>query len=133
MGDAYVMFASVAACVRPGGVLIAVLPSWDTMHHLSALERRHGGSPASAGTIDGRTGIYTDGRERAKFFLPEEITQLCQDNQLAVTRLEKIRYPWSLMRRFGWGYYPRSPRIWDWYLVANRIGELEKSDEAPQP
>ena len=117
---AYEMFASIAACARRGGALISVLPSLDTMYHLYALERRHRVSPSRVGTIDDATSIYIDGRERAKFFLPEEITQLCKDNHLAVERLEKIRYPWSLMRLSGWGYYPRSPRIWDWYVVARK-------------
>lgn len=121
VGQAYRMFQQVVQCVRRRGTMIAVLPSLDTMYHLSALERRHRVSASEREAIDPVTGIYTDMYgEREKFFAPDEIRQLARDNGLRVTRLEKIRYPWTLMRRFGWGYYPRSPRIWDWYLVADK-------------
>jgi SAM-dependent methyltransferase len=125
---AYRMFAQIAASVRHGGVLVAVLPSLDTMDHLYALERRNNVFPSLVGSVDHSTGIYADEGERAKFFTPDEIKQLCDDSGLLVERLEKVRYPWSLMKRSGWGYYPRSPRIWDWYLVA-RKGSVHAREE----
>ena len=121
VAEAHRMFQQVAQSLRPRGTLIAAFPSLDTMYYLSSLERRHGVGHAEVEEIDPVSGIYTDMYgEPEKFFTPDEIRELVRDNGLRVTRLEKIRYPWALMRRFGWGYYPRAPRIWDWYLAADK-------------
>jgi hypothetical protein len=115
------MLDQIIACLRPGGRWIAVFPSLDNVEYLHRLYRRHGVDPAGLGRVsdDGRMYIHGDG-ERQKFFTPEEIRQLCASRRLTVERLEKIRYPWKLIARYGWGYFPRSPRMWDWYLLARK-------------
>jgi SAM-dependent methyltransferase len=119
---AYRMFQQIAACVRPGGVLIGVFASLDAIHHLNALVEKDRGAAALL-KIDPATGMYIhENEELLKFFTPEEIKLLASENGLIVEQLEKILYPWILMRRHGWGYYPRSPRLWDWYLVARKRG-----------
>jgi hypothetical protein len=53
-----------------------------------------------------------------KFYLPEEIIALAEENQLKIRALEKVSYPWEVIQRHGWGYFADSPELWDWYLFA---------------
>jgi SAM-dependent methyltransferase len=111
------VFGEVASCLKPGGTLMAVLASLDAFHYLVALADRLGVDLPDAGHVDAH-GMFHENGERQKFFTPAEIGQLCDESGLRRLALKKVRYPWSLLRRFGWGYFPGHPTLWDWYLVA---------------
>jgi SAM-dependent methyltransferase len=119
--QAYRMVQQICACIKPGGVLIAVFPALDNVDYLRRLHQRHKADMRNLGHVsdDGRMYIHGDG-EPQKFYTPEEIGELCDCHGLQIQRLDKIRYPWKVVARYGWGYFPRSPRLWDWYLVAKR-------------
>jgi SAM-dependent methyltransferase len=110
------MFREVAASLKPDGTLVAVLASLDMLHYLYDLAARLGRPLRGAGRLEGD--LFVENDERQKFFTPDEIRERCRECNLTITRLEKVRYPWRMMQSFGWGYFPRHPRLWDWYLVA---------------
>jgi SAM-dependent methyltransferase len=111
------VFNQVVSVLKRGGVLMAVLPSLDAFQYLLALAKRRGVRLPDVGRVD-EQGMFHEGGERQKFFLPAEIMRLSEASRLQVLALEKVRYPWTLMRRFGWGYFPGRPRLWDWALLA---------------
>ena len=120
-GRAAQMFEQVAACLKPGGVLMAVLASLDAFQYLTTMAARLGVALPDAGRVDAR-GMFHEGGEQQQFFTPGDIRALCAATALRVVRLQKVRYPWRLMQRFGWGYFPGRPRLWDWHLVAQAPG-----------
>jgi hypothetical protein len=95
---------------------MAVLASLDAFHYLSALADRLGVELPDLGRVDAH-GMFHEGGEQQQFFAPADIERLCGGAGVRVRALAKVRYPWPLVRRFGWGYFPRHPRLWDWYLV----------------
>lgn len=111
------VFHQVASALKRGGLLMAVLPSLDAFEYLLALAKRLRVRLPDVGRVD-EHGMFHEGGEQQKFYAPAEITRLCEANRLRVLALEKVRYPWNLMRRFGWGYFPGRPRLWDWALMA---------------
>jgi SAM-dependent methyltransferase len=111
------VFAQVVSTLKKGGLLMAVLPSLDAFQYLLALAKQRRRRLPDVGHVD-EDGMFHEGGEQQKFFAPTEIAQLCAMGRLDVLALEKVRYPWSLMQRFGWGYFPGRPRLWDWSLVA---------------
>jgi SAM-dependent methyltransferase len=110
-------FGEVARALKPGGTLMAVLAALDAFQYLLDLARRRGVELPDAGRVDAQ-GMFHEGGTMQKFFTADEIRALCRANGLRVLALSKVRYPWTLMRRFGWGYFPGRPRLWDWHLIA---------------
>jgi SAM-dependent methyltransferase len=110
-------FGEVASTLRPGGTLMAVLPSLDAFQYLIDLAHRRGARLPDAGRVDAE-GMFHENGTAQKFFTSNEILALSRANGLRTVAISKVRYPWALMRRFGWGYFPGQPRLWDWYLVA---------------
>ena len=118
--EARAMLGQIAAALRPGGTLFAVLPSLDTMTYLFDLFEKYDWEN-DVGTIDSEAGIFIDSRgERQKYYTPEEIESLFGSESLEVDLLEKIRYPWRQIERYGWGYFPSHRRLWDWYVIGRR-------------
>lgn len=114
-------FEQVAASVVPGGLLHGVFPSLDTMEYLLSLAERSEAGPDDLGEIDFHRGIYTTpSGEKQTYYSPEMISELADRNGLSIKKLEKIHYPWTLIRKHGWGYFPGRERLWDWYLVASK-------------
>jgi SAM-dependent methyltransferase len=112
------VFEQVVSSLKPGGTLMAVLASLDAFQYLVALADRLGVELPDLGRVDAH-GMFHEGGEQQQFFTPAHIRQLCVESRLRVRALAKIRYPWQLVRRFGWGYFPGRPRLWDWYLVGH--------------
>jgi SAM-dependent methyltransferase len=116
------IFRQVTASVKHDGTCIFVFPSLDTMYHLFELVRRHKVTPPDLGVIELRDDMYLEPEGgKQKFFTPDEIEELFKSNRWNIDRVEKIRYPWNLVRRFGWGYFPRHERLWDWYVVGHPL------------
>lgn len=119
-GDVGVMFREVTACIKSSGLLIFVFPSLDTMYHLFKLVRRYKVRVPDLGRIEPGDGLYIGpSGDRQKFFTPDEIESLFNSQGWVIDEMEKVRYPWDLMRRMGWGYFPRHRRLWDWYVIAH--------------
>lgn len=114
------MFSSIAKTLVPGGTLLAVFPAYDALEFLFALARKRGRPMEKLGTIDDGLFFNSSG-DRQKFFTPDEITDMCRQERMEIHLLEKLRYPWNVAKRHGWGYFPNAPRIWDWYLSARKM------------
>jgi SAM-dependent methyltransferase len=115
-GRAGRVFDQVVSSLKPGGTLMAVFASLDAFHYLSALADRLGVALPDLGRVDAH-GMFHEGGEQQQFFTPADIRRLSGESRLRVQTLAKVRYPWPLVRRFGWGFFPGRPRLWDWYLV----------------
>lgn len=114
------IFHQVTASIKRDGTCIFVFPSLDTMYYLFKLVRRYEVTPPDLGVIETQDGIYVEPEgSRQKFFTPDEIEKLFKSNRWNIDRMEKVRYPWDLIQRFGWGYFPQHPRLWDWYVVGH--------------
>ena len=72
-----------------------------------------------------------DGRTAQCYHTPETIKTELAESDLEVERLEKIYYPWELVRRFDYGYFPDArEEIWDWYLIARKSVAIGSSNPA---
>ena len=120
-GRAGRVFDQVVSSLRPGGTLMAVLASLDAFHYLAALADRLGVELPDLGRVDAH-GMFHEGGEQQQFFTPADIRRHCRESGLRMQALAKVRYPWPLVRRFGWGFFPGRPRLWDWYLVGRAPG-----------
>jgi len=120
--------------LRPGGKLVAILPSYDTTIYLRELWRSHYAARVNddhadriiraftdAKKADDKTSSYADdGRTCQCYHTPATIEEEFTQAGLQVERQEKVRYPWSLVKRFDYGSFPEaSEEIWDWYVVAS--------------
>lgn len=114
------IFREVTACIKPGGLFIFVFPSLDTMYHLFKLVRRYRVKKTPDLGIVEDDGVYVEPNgDRQKFFTPDEIHSLFDSEGWAIDEIEKIRYPWDLTERMGWGYFPGHHRLWDWYVIGH--------------
>jgi hypothetical protein len=71
--------------------------------------------------VNWNTGVVTDESGlMQKYYLPGELTRLLNAHRFRVVRMERIEYPWRTANAHGWGFFPGRPRIWDWYIEAQR-------------
>jgi SAM-dependent methyltransferase len=124
-GRAGHVFDQVVSSLKPGGTLLAVLASLDAFHYLAGLADRLGVELPDLGRVDA-DGMFHERGEQQQFFTPADIRRHCGESRVRVRSLVKVRYPWELVRRFGWGYFPGRPRLWDWYLVGRAPGRRAK-------
>jgi hypothetical protein len=106
---------------RPRGRTALVLPALDGLAHLLALNHRREHTNPPVTLIDQGNGIVEDevGLPQ-KYYLPDEISTLLSTHGFRDISIQRITYPWRMMRAFGWGYFPSKPRTWDWYVEAVR-------------
>ena len=119
--------------LRPSGRLLAILPSYDTTQYSRELWRQYYTehvSPSHAARViralveskmanDVLCSYAEDGRTSQCYHTPETIRREFEQAGLAIETLSKIYYPWSLVRRFDYGFFPGAlEEIWDWYVVA---------------
>lgn len=125
---------SVKRHLRPTGRLAAILPAYDTTVYLRNLWHEYHVDrlgPAEAERImqayteakkmDDATSSYADdGRTSQCYHTPTTIEAEFGQVGLQIERQERIYYPWELVQRFDYGYFPEAPEeIWDWYVVAS--------------
>lgn len=119
------------------GLLVAILPSFDTVVHLRDLTYqdylKKGLSDREAlrriqvefdrgKYMDVERGLYADdGKHIQKFFFEHEVNDFLGSAGFSITRMEKVRYPWEISQRYGYGYYPNEAEIYDWFVVAEKI------------
>ncbi len=69
--------------------------------------------------LDLEKGTYADdGTHIQKFFTENEIYSLLRGTSFKDVVTDKVLYPWELSKKYGYGYFPSNPEIWDWFFVA---------------
>lgn len=134
-GEVISILKTIRSHLNEDGQLVAILPSYDTTVYLRELWRAHytesvGEKHAEriinalgdAKMANDQSSSYADdGRTSQCYHTPETIKQEFAEACLDIERMEKIYYPWDLVRRFDYGYFPNADQeIWDWYIVAKR-------------
>lgn len=110
-----VMLANLARHLTPGGVIAAIFPAFDASEHAARLA---GGDHAARHLLDPEhLSFADDGANPQCYHTADSIRREADAAGLAVTWLEKVLYPWSLVRRYGYGHHPTSPEVWDWFAV----------------
>ena len=129
------MVNEISRSLRPGGLFVAIFPSFDTVVYLRQLTSD---SLLAAGQTKSETdyiihkefdikfkmdiekGLYADDTIHVqKLYTPSEISALIGKSGLRnFSELEKVLYPWEITRRYQYGYFPGKPKIWDWFIVA---------------
>jgi len=135
--DVVPTLATIRRHLSANGRVLAVLPSYDTTQYLRGLWHQHYTKVAGSAHADrilraaelskkvnDEECLYADdGRTQQSYHTPETIVKEFAAAGLRLTREPaKLRYPWSLTRRFDYGYFPDAPEeIWDWYVVAEAV------------
>jgi SAM-dependent methyltransferase len=124
---------NVAGAVRPGGLLILVVPSVESallsVHRRMSVHEAQGAGPRqAAAAVSGdlgftarslRDGIVTLGGARTKHYLREELELLTAGLGHELLRLDRVQYPWST--EIEQGAEPMgAPFPWDWLVVSRR-------------
>ena len=122
--------------LRAGGLFVAIFPSFDTvlyqreLTYASYIEQGLTCEEAKEKTDDFfvrrnklnlEKGTYADDRiHDQKFFTEDEIHALLQVIGFIDIATEKVLYPWDLSKKYGYGYFPGKPEIWDWFCHAHK-------------
>jgi 2-polyprenyl-3-methyl-5-hydroxy-6-metoxy-1,4-benzoquinol methylase len=134
-------FKKIGSCLEPGGRLVAVLPSFDTVEYLHGLWKayyltRSNNEKQSERIIRAleetkrmnRTyySYADDGHSIQCYHTPDTIqNELNKSGLRLLIPLDKVYYPWGLARRFDYGYFPGArEEIWDWFIVAERADDI---------
>lgn len=121
------MFRSVCGLVRPGGHLVLVVPSIESVlltHHMHRRWRDRSKLLRTApetviAPSEVLTGIVRIDKVPTKHYLKEELEVTLATQGLRVLETSKIEYPWTTE-------FPRPPKWmkepgpWDWLVVAER-------------
>tara|TARA_R110000782_G_scaffold198872_1_gene287881 strand:- start:175 stop:1560 length:1386 start_codon:yes stop_codon:yes gene_type:complete len=129
------MLRSIHAALSPGGHLLAIMPSFDTIEYLHELiyeNIKKKTSEAHAKRVithirndkkfDTENQLYADdGMNIQCYHTKESIVRDFKDAKLKIQSIEKIYYPWDLTRRFDYGFFPNAAEeIWDWFVIAEK-------------
>lgn len=131
------MVKEIFKVLRANGLFIAIFPSFDTvlyqreLTYASYLEQGLSSEEAWQKTddyfvrrnkmnLEKGTYVDMDGIHVQKFFTETEIHSLLQGSGFKDIVTEKVLYPWALSRKYGYGYFPDKPEIWDWFSVARK-------------
>lgn len=130
------MVREIFKVLRGDGFFVGIFPSFDTVLYQRELSFtsyiEHGLSWEEAwqktedyfvkqNKMDLEKGTYADdGIHVQKFFTENEIHSLLRDAGFKDVVTEKVLYPWALSRKYGYGYFPDKPEIWDWFVSARR-------------
>ena len=122
--------------LRAGGLFVAIFPSFDTVLYqreltyasyigqgLSCEEAREKTDDyfVRRKKLNLEKGTYADdGIHDQKFFTEDEIHALLQVTGFKDIVTEKVLYPWDLSKKYGYGYFPGKPEIWDWFCHAHK-------------
>jgi len=133
---AKLMIREVFRSVRDGGLFIGVFPSFDTVLYQRGLTQasyvEQGLDSVKAwektdeyfikrNKMDISKGTYAeDGIHTQKFYSESELRFLLQDAGFRDIATQKVLYPWELSRKYGYGYFPNQPEIWDWFCSSHK-------------
>ena len=133
--DVLPILETIRRHLTPGGRLMAIMPSFDTNVYLrrlwldyysNALEdplhaARIIDAFARSKKVDEVDLLYAeDGRSQQAYHTVDSIRdEFSAAGLRLIKEPTKVYYPWELVRRFDYGYFPDAPEeIWDWYVVA---------------
>jgi 2-polyprenyl-3-methyl-5-hydroxy-6-metoxy-1,4-benzoquinol methylase len=118
------IFKKLCSLLSPNGMLLAILPSFDTTIYLQELRVKENKLDKYEPVLmDEEILAYADdGYHLQCYHTPQSILK---ETALAGLELkimpQKVYYPWELCCKFGYGYYPQSQEeIWDWFIVAQK-------------
>ncbi|MGH9954427.1 MAG: class I SAM-dependent methyltransferase, partial [Nitrososphaeraceae archaeon] len=133
----------VSAVIKPTGLLIGILSSFDTILDLMKLDlndltkkygHERGGEHKAKAEIDRlyhetrmlseEEGLYADdGVNPQRHMKESEIPTLMKDADLEVLKIERFYYPWEICKLFDWGNHVGKPlAVYDWFVVAKKLG-----------
>ena len=71
--------------------------------------------------MNNRKKLYADdGVNIQRFFHDNDIKPLFEKFGLNIIECKKLKYPWDLAEKFGYGYFPEEKKIWDRFIVAEK-------------
>jgi len=118
--------------------VVLLLPAFEVMEHIIELRRSWYESKEGRATArravdatlrvkhpDAETASYSDDGVVTQFFHSLETIdrELAQVGLAPLAEPVRLDYPWSLARKFDYGYFPDQPPVWDW-LVECRPARL---------
>jgi len=134
--DVPIMLSETFKTLHAGGLFVSILPSFDTILYLKDLTFKDlldkGINERNAKNmvdelfiekkkLDEELGLYADDGVRVQKFLHiDEIRTLLPEIGFRIKQIQKVVYPWELCRKYGYGYFPGKPEIWDWFVVATK-------------
>ncbi len=112
--------------------IICLLPAFEAFEHIAQLRERsyarkfgaEQGQRAVESLVhlkapDPQSASYSDDGRTRQYF--HSLDTIRRETELAglviVNGPQKFYYPWSLARRFDYGYFPGEEPVWDWLLV----------------
>lgn len=135
--DAPLIITEIFRCLRPNGIFAGILPAIEAVIHQKRLAmeslRREGSTEKEAREISDRyfykknkldleMGMYADdGTNLHKHFYLYEIFNFFAEAGFQNISHGKVEYPWTLTKLHGYGYYPDKPKIWDWFITAEKL------------
>jgi len=135
-GAAKRILREIFSSLRAGGLFVAVFPSFDAVLYQRELTyKAHVEDelpPIEAwektddyfvrrNKLDLEKGMYADDSVHLqKFFTEHEVYSLLTTTGFRNIVMKKVLYPWDLAQKYGYGYFPGRPEIWDWFVNARR-------------
>lgn len=130
------MTREIYSCLVAGGLLVAVMPSAETLNYLARLKyarlTAQGVTEAEAVAkvreefgrheFDGLFGFYRDddGTLRQKYFYRDEIKLVFKKSGFRIRTISKLRYGWKHCRKYNYDYFPGEDGIYDWFAIAEK-------------
>ena len=146
--DTPIILHEIYNALKPGGLFIAILPSFDTVLYLKGLwykdrikrlEERYEHSIRKLGSnleafMDTRREFYKcrklnkrkhlyadDGSNVQRFIHEKEIKPLLKKAGFEILKKEEVTYPWGLCNEYNYGnFHEEEKEIWDWFVVAKK-------------
>jgi len=139
------MLNSICRSMKPGSLIIGILPSFDTVLEwkdlmfqvkkeefiLNGVSDQEAVSRASKYVnneffnkkkLDLKNQLFADDNEhQQRFFTENEIPDLFKRFNVNINKIERFYYPWSICKEFDWGYVEgHESVIYDYFIVGNK-------------
>ncbi|MFM7511386.1 MAG: methyltransferase domain-containing protein [Bacteroidota bacterium] len=129
--DRLVFFKNLERCIKPGGILIATVPSLESYFLTRIIQQQYKiDAPLFKERISNEKGLeYWKNIKQGvlnidniphKHFLQEELSLNLVQHQFEPIQFKKIEYSWHT-EFFNPPRWLTQPRPWDWMVVAKRI------------